>query len=304
MRPLSAESRSMASQSPLPDPAPSRLAYRMERLWLRPAIRKFCRIGLPMIAISGVIGTWASDPANIRVVTDWASEIRRQIETRPEFQVNVIGVEGASPALADEIRIVLGIDLPVSSFDLDLDMLRARIAALPGVAEADLRVRGGGYLAVTIAERQPALVWQTRGGPVLIDETGAFVAALQDRPGAPVLPQVAGEGADLAAEQALALLQSAQALRHDVRGLVRIGERRWDLVLDDARRIQLPSHGAESALDRLIALDVAQDILGRDVLRVDMRNPERLSLQLRPHALEELRRMREFELQGLGDRRG
>lgn len=285
----------------LPDPAPSRMAYRMERLWLRPAFRRFCRTGLPILVVLGCAGLWASEPANIRAVTDWAAEIKRGIEARPEFQVNVIGVEGTSPVLADEIRIVLGIDLPVSSFDLDLDMLRGRIEALPGVASATLRVRGGGYLAVEITERQPALIWQTRGGAVLIDDDGAFVAALQDRPETPALPQVAGEGADLVAPEALALLESATALGVPVRGLIRMGERRWDLVLADDRRIQLPARDAGAALDRLIAINAAQDILARDVQRVDMRNPERLSLQLGPEALEELRRMRGFELQGIGD---
>ena len=299
MRPLIARRGPVAQpQAARPrDPAPSRLAYRMERLWLRPAFRRLCRTGLPVLAVLGAIGIWASDESNIRAVTDWAAEVRRSIEARPEFQVNVIGIEGTSQALADEIRIVLGIDLPVSSFDLDLDMLRGRIEALPGVASADLRVRGGGYLAVAITEREPALIWQTRGGAVLIDASGAFVAALQDRPGSPALPQIAGEGADLAAGEALALLDTAVALGEPVRGLVRMGERRWDLVLGDGRRVQLPAHGAAAALDRLIAMDAAQDILARDVLRVDMRNPERLSLQLSPEALEEMRRMREFELQ-------
>ncbi len=302
MRPL------IARRGPVPhpqrvvprDPAPSRFAYKMERLWLRPAFRRLCRTGLPVLTVLVAAGFWASDPSNIRAVTDWAAEVRRSIEARPEFQVNVIGIEGTSPVLADEIRIVLGIDLPVSSFDLDLEMLRGRIEALPGVAAADLRVRGGGYLAVAITEREPALVWQTRGGAVLIDAGGAFVAALQDRPGTPALPQVAGEGADLAAEEALDLLAAAEALETAIRGLVRMGERRWDLVLADGRRIQLPADGAAEALDRLIAMDAAQDILARDVLRVDMRNPDRLSLQLSPEALEEMRRMRGFELQGIG----
>ncbi|MEM9319223.1 MAG: cell division protein FtsQ/DivIB [Pseudomonadota bacterium] len=304
MRPLIALRTPVLQPALRHDPAPSRLAYRMERLWLRPNFRKLCRVGLPVVFVLGCVTIWASNPANIRVITDTLAELRRQIESRPEFQVNVIGVEGASPVLADEIRTILGINLPVSSFDLDLDMLQARIEALPGVAMADLRVRGGGYLAVEITEREPALVWQTRGGAVLIDETGMFVAALQDRPDTPALPQIAGEGADLAASEALDLLGAAGALAAEVRGLVRMGERRWDIVLADGRRIQLPSHGAQAALDRLIALDDVQTVVARDVLRIDLRNPERPSLQLSPHALEELRRLRGFAAQTeQGDRR-
>lgn len=302
MQPLIAR-RDVPGQAPDPrpqrlDPAPSRLAYRMERLWLRPAFRKLCRVGLPVMALVLFAGIWASNPDNIRGVTDWASEMRRSIEGRPEFQVNVVGIEGASPVLADEIRLILGINLPTSSFDLDLDRLRDRIVALPGVADAELRVRSGGYLAVNVTEREPAMIWQTRGGAVLIDEGGLFVAALQDRPYTEALPQVAGEGADLAAGEAMAILGLAAGLDHPVRGLVRVGERRWDVVLDDGRRILLPSHDAVAEFERFIALNAADEILARDVLRVDMRNPDRVSVQLSPRALDELRRARgliEFE---------
>ncbi|MEM9756680.1 MAG: cell division protein FtsQ/DivIB [Pseudomonadota bacterium] len=275
-----------------PDPAPSRWAYRMERLWLRPRVRLFCRRGLPLLAVTGLVALWASDPQNVRAVTDTAAEIRRSIEMRPEFQVDVIGIDGASPELADEIRIVMGVRLPVSSFDLDLDALRARLERLPGVASAELRLRGGGYLSVEITERAPALIWQTRAGPVLIDETGAFVAALRHRPGIPALPQIAGEGADLATDEALALFEAAAPLGDRVRGLVRMGERRWDLVLTDDRRIQLPAHGAEAALDRVIALEMSDDILSADILRIDLRNPDRMTVQLTPYAQALLRAAR------------
>ncbi|MFD2844725.1 cell division protein FtsQ/DivIB [Paracoccus cavernae] len=57
-----------------------------------------------------------------------------------------------------------------------------------------------------------------------------------------------------------------------MRGLERVGERRWDLVLDRGQRIMLPVDGPLPALERVIALDKAQDVLGRDVAVVDMRS--------------------------------
>jgi cell division protein FtsQ len=46
------------------------------------------------------------------------------------------------------------------------------------------------------------------------------------------------------------------------------------------------------ALERLIALDHAQDVLERDVLAVDLRLQNRPSLRLAPFALTEMRRLR------------
>jgi cell division protein FtsQ len=194
-----------------------------------------------------------------------------------------------------EIRRALSLDLPVSSFDLDLEALRARIEALPAVASADLRIQSGGYLAVRVTERVPALVWQTRDDTVLIDAEGHFVAGLADRPLAAPLPVVGGEGADRAVDEALAIHAAAAPLGDVLRGLVRMGDRRWDVVLTDDRRILLPEIAPVQALDRALALNDATDILGRDVLRIDLRNPDRLTVQLTPEALEELRRLRALD---------
>jgi cell division protein FtsQ len=73
---------------------------------------------------------------------------------------------------------------------------------------------------------------------------------------------------------------------------VRMGERRWDIVLDRDQRIMLPVDQPVRALERLIALDQAQELLERDVLTVDLRLQNRPSLRLAPYALVEMRRLR------------
>ena len=75
-----------------------------------------------------------------------------------------------------------------------------------------------------------------------------------------------------------------------LRGLVRVGARRWDMVLDRGQRILLPQNDPENALKRLIALDQAQSLLARDVPVIDLRITARPVLQLSPQALEVLRR--------------
>ncbi|MBF9049531.1 FtsQ-type POTRA domain-containing protein [Roseobacter sp. HKCCD9010] len=278
------------------DPAPSIWSYRFQRLWLTPIFRSFLRVGLPAFAVIMAVGWYMSEPANWRAVTDQVSEVRREIENRPEFRVNLMNIDGASPQLAEELRGVLALDLPVSSFDLDLDAMRTTLEEVPAVDRAELRIQSGGYLAVTIEERQPVIIWQTRVEPVLLDAEGNYVASVAERELIAPLPMIAGEGADLAVEEALALIEAAAPLGERLHGLVRMGERRWDVVLRDGRRILLPAEDAQTALDRVLALDDAQDVLGRDVVRIDMRNPARPSLQLSPHALTELRRMRGIEI--------
>jgi cell division protein FtsQ len=120
------------------------------------------------------------------------------------------------------------------------------------------------------------------------------VARIFGRADRPDLPIIAGEGADEAVPEALELIAAAGPLAARLRGLVRMGERRWDVVLDRDQRILLPEGDAVRALERVIALDKAEQLLNRDVLAVDLRNAARPVLRLAPPALVKLR-----EAQGL-----
>ena len=72
-----------------------------------------------------------------------------------------------------------------------------------------------------------------------------------------------------------------------------MGERRWDMVLDRGQRLMLPETEPIAALDRMIALNEAQDMLSRDIAAVDMRNPNRAVLRMTADAANALRRVSE-----------
>ena len=100
------------------------------------------------------------------------------------------------------------------------------------------------------------------------------------------LPLIAGDGAEEHIAEALEIFDAAGPLITRVRGLVRMGERRWDVVLDRDQRIMLPELGALQALERVIALERAQGVLTRDVARVDMRLAKRPTVQMTDEATQ------------------
>lgn len=274
------------------DPAPSRWSYRMQRLWLTPMFRRLMRVGLPVVAVALFAGLWLANEGRRAALSDTVMSVVDAVKNRPEFMVTLLSVEGASPPLAEMVRATLAVPLPQSSLDLDLAAARDRVAALPAVKGLSLRVQPGGVLQVQVDERVPALVWRATEGLVLLDDTGQRIAGIDSRAMRADLPLVAGAGADAAAAEALALVEAAGPLLPRVRGLVRMGERRWDLVLDRDQRILLPAAEPLQALERLIALDQAQGLLDRDVIAVDLRLPARPALRLTPEALAEMRRDR------------
>ncbi len=293
-----AEQRPAARAGVRRDPAPSRWAYRMQRLWLTPLFRVTFRVGLPIFVVALVAGLYLRDDARRAQLTGVFTGMVDKFQARPEFRVSLVSVEGAAPELAEAIRARLKLNLPQSSFDLDLDGARQRIEALDAVATAELRVRSGGVLQVLITERVPALVWREGDRIEMLDATGARVAGLSARDDRPDLPLIAGEGADRAAAEALDLFSIAQGITPRLRGLVRVGDRRWDLVLDRNQKIMLPEQNAPAALERLIALDKAEDLLARDILTVDLRNDQRPVLRLAPSAMNERRNATGIETSG------
>lgn len=272
------------------DPAPSKWAYRAQRWMLTPYVRSFLRTGLPLLVLLGAGAAWLSNEPNRTALVEQLTQLRQEFEARPEFRVSLARIEGASPELAEAVRARLDLQLPMSSFHIDLDAARGRIEVLDAVLRADLRVRAGGVLQVTITERVPVAVWRSEAGLTLVDDTGHRVAGLLSRADRPDLPLVAGEGADRAMPEALALFDAAGPLLPRIRGLVRMGERRWDVVLDRNQRVLLPEDNPVQALERLLALDHVQDIMNRDILTVDLRSDHRPTLRLTPNALAELRR--------------
>lgn len=272
------------------DPAPTRMAYRMQRLWLTPLFRVLVRVGIPGFVIALVGLLWLGNDARRAALLAQVDEMRVAVENRPEFRVNVLEITGASPSLDAAIRDMLALKLPVSSFDLDLEAARAKIATLDAVEGVLIKVGGSGALEVAITERVPALILRRGDELDLLDRNGRRVAQILSRADRPDLPLVAGEGASLAATEALQLVVAAGPVLPRLRGLVRISERRWDLVLDRGQRIMLPAQEPVRALERLLALDKAEDLLNRDILTMDLRNQQRPTLRLAPAALREMRR--------------
>lgn len=270
-----------------PDPAPSRLAYRLQRLLLTPLFRRLMRIGVPFGLALAAGTAYLADDARQEQLVMALTDLRHRIETRPEFMVRLLAVEGASAPVEARIREIFPFELPTSSFDIDIDDLRAQIAALPAVADADLRIRRGGTMVAEITERKPVAIWRNDEGLGVVDREGVVVSDGADLAARSDLPVIVGAGANRDVPGALDILQAARPLGDSVLGLVRMGERRWDVVLDRDRRILLPERRPVRALERVIVLDDVHDLLERDIAAVDMRLPARPTVRMNPAAVDE-----------------
>lgn len=291
MRPLSAGRRG-PRRGPRRDPAPSRLRYRLNRIWLRPGVRRAVNIGIPSLA--ALLAGWtliAQFDARERVVAGYEA-LREAVVRRPQFQITAIDVPDVSADLAEQIRTAAFVSLPANSLEVDVASVRDRVEALGAVERARVRVLTSGVLEIRAIERVAAVVWRSDQGITLLDQGGTWVAEVDSRLRRVDLPLIAGAGADGHVGEALALFAEAAPLRERVRGLVRVGERRWDLVLDRGQTIRLPERDPLAALGHAVALETGQRVFAREVTVMDLRDPRRPILRLTPYGKEELARIR------------
>ncbi len=278
---------------PIRDPAPSKWRYRLQRWLLTPAFVATLRVGVPVFLIAVIVTVFFSNPDNRALVGAKMQETRVALQNRPEFMVGELKVLGASEEVEEQVDRVVQIAFPISSFNLDLEEIKANVTALNAVKEATVKVGEAGALVVVVAPREPVAIWRDGSVLNLLDADGVFSGALATRSERPDLPLIAGEGAFASIDEALALFERAGPLGQRVRGLVRMGERRWDMVLDRDQRIQLPSDNPGKALDRIIVLNQAHDLLDRDVAILDMRNSSRPTVRVTQEAANALRRVSE-----------
>lgn len=293
-RSLRSERRGLARRPRIAD---GRLNYRLQRIWLTPLYRALLKFGIPAVAVVAMIAAYFGNETNRQQLVALYDTVYSAFVDRPEFLVKTLRWPDVTPELDAALRERLDIDLPQSSFRLDLDALRREVELLDWVRSADLRLLSDGVLALSLVERVPAILWRSQDGLELLDDEGIRVAFVSNRSVRSDLPLIAGDGAADHIREALDLLDAAAPLGHRVQGLVRVGERRWDVVLDRDQRIRLPETGALAALERVMALEQAQDLLSRDLLVADMRNPSRPILQISPGAMETLAEIRSSALE-------
>ncbi len=271
-----------------PGPGPSKLAFRLSRLWKKAWLRRAALL-LPVLCLGFLALRVAMSPA----VAAWLEHRREAVvaalSSRPEFAVSDFHVTGASDPIVQSIGRIVALSPGTSSLTLDVAALQARIAALGPVRSARVKLGPDGILRIAVEERMAEALWRDQDGALwLVDREGVAMGPAGPRAEHPALPVVIGEGAAEAMDEALSLLRAVPELQQRLRALVRVGDRRWDLALDRGLTIMLPEQGAEAALARIMALHYGEELLDRDLTVIDMRLGERPTLRMSPEAIESM----------------
>lgn len=231
-------------------------------------------LSMALIASAGAYGA---------VLGGYADSVVQGVTARTGFAVDQIKVVGNHQTSEIDVLGQLGLDGWTSLIGFDAEAARQRIATLPWVEGAAVRKIYPHTLEVRIEEREAFALWQQGDALSVIERSGAVIAPFSGGKQA-LLPLIVGTGAPAKAPEFLDKIQRYPELAARVKGYIRIGERRWDLKLENGITVKLPEDGEDQAIAALVKLDHDNGLLTRDIAAVDMRLSDRLVVELSPEA--------------------
>jgi cell division protein FtsQ len=206
-------------------------------------------------------------------------DARDGIANAAGFRVVSIALVGNHHVNREEVLATAGITGTTSLLFLDVDQIRLRLKTNPWIADATVLKLYPGELQIGIKEREAFALWQKDGRISVIADDGTvlepYVAPRLTR-----LPLVVGRGAQAKAKEFLALLDRYPTMRDFVHASVLVGERRWNLRLKNGIDVRLPESDVAPALERLVALDREKNLITRDIVAIDLRLADRVTVRL------------------------
>ncbi|MGB0906321.1 MAG: cell division protein FtsQ/DivIB [Maricaulaceae bacterium] len=198
------------------------------------------------------------------------------------FVVDRIDVMGEGRLREEDVKAALQIETGDYLFGTDLKEAKTRVESLSWVDDALVRRLWPNRIVVQIIEREPFALWQVNGQVRLVDANGIAIVDA-DPLQYTQLPLAVGVGAATAAPEIHKMLAGYPEIFNRVNALVYVNENRWDVLINDrAQKIKLPADNASKALEAVLSLHAATQILDRQIAVIDMRLPDRVSLSAMP----------------------
>jgi cell division protein FtsQ len=239
------------------------------------------RVGLAatVLILLGSAGFGIVKGGHIDALVAALSDTRNALANSAGFRITTVVINGRKQLSQDEVLAIGGVNGRSSLLFLDAATVRDKLKANPWISDATILKLYPGQLQIDIVERSAFALWQQDGRLSVIADDGAVLEPYVSRRFL-TLPLVVGKGAAVRAKDFLALLDRYPQVRSVTKAAIFVGERRWNLRLKDGLDIRLPENDVGNALAALSKLDKEERLFSRDIVAVDMRLPDRLTVQL------------------------
>lgn len=254
--------------------------------WRKPAMVVACTALVMTTAMASGYYVWSSGWIHKQVlalnsaISGFSQSLGLAVET--------VTVSGRRETDRNDLISALNIEVGDPIFSFDVDTARERIESLGWVKTATVSRKLPDTVRIDIEEREAVAIWQHDGEFTLIDPDGLPIGT-KGLERYSHLKVLVGDGAPDQAVALLSILKSEPELMSKVTGAVWIGERRWNIRLDNGIDIRLPEEDPSHAWTRLAQLERDYSLLGRAIEAIDLRQSDRMIVRMTEEAAEQRR---------------
>ncbi len=198
------------------------------------------------------------------------------------FQIKIIDIIGRTKTPLAVLQRAMIFQKGDHIFNQDMILAKDRIEQIDWVKSAMITRTFPDTLTITLEERTPIALWKQHKTYYLVDADGVVIKSNQIEQYAN-LPLVSGDGAAQHIDKTLDVLKKFPELKKKIKSMIRIRNRRWDLILFHSLVVKLPEDiGAVAALDvsfaQLEALINQNKITANSQGYIDLRIPEKITV--------------------------
>lgn len=211
------------------------------------------------------------------------SEDFLQTVARLGFKLEDVIVEGRIRTDKGQILKILELERGKPLLAINLTDAKEKLEKISWVKAARVERRFPDTLFIRISEKEPIALWQNQGKTYLLDRDGEIVETKEAHKYNELL-LVTGHQAPHHVGELCALLEQFPELKSRITNATHLRSTRWDIKLDGKIYVKLPEKEIDRALAYLLDLEKHSQL--REVVVMDMRLPDRLTLRLTPEAIK------------------
>jgi cell division protein FtsQ len=263
------------------DPAPSRLAYKINRLLYRFWFKLLLIIVFltsSVLLAKKVLYKNIDLNAEIRFLSEESSALYKGLT---ELTISKILVKGAQEPLKKEIIILVQNAATEGFSALKAQALREKIQDINKVEKAFVKFSTDGLVNVEVIQRKEAVVYFNNQLYEVLDSNGVILSIKQNYEGLSSFPLLVGKDASTNINALLAIVNEIGSYQSEVLYYEWVGERRWDIHMKSELVFKLPENNLSKGLNVMRMFLRETNKLSKTVVSVDLRNIDKPIIRFR-----------------------
>lgn len=262
------------------------VSNKKKRFFFRVGLVCFC---LLTAAVTGIV-SWsiksgAYDVIRKAAIDFWDGRIKKSGLTTKKLRII-----GNARTKKSQIIKAIGYKENISIFSVDIKTALQNLENLPWIKKAEIQRILPDTVKIEIYEKIPIAIWQDKKYHYIpVDNEGNLIRT--DIKGLKGLIIITGSDAPENVPELINVLNDNPEIKSKVKAAQRIGNRRWDLILDDIKNgitVSLPENDMQEAFAKLSEINRKHHIINDMVKLIDLRIKDRIRLRFKENTNEVL----------------